>query len=153
MSTLEISQLLGNYGEFVGAIAIVVTLIYLTVQIKQNANLAKAQLNTNGFDAFSRYRQMSNENAEVVVKMQKGEHLSDADDVIAQNIISEALFAAAGGYENSKITDPSRCSQFVAVGASILKRHNWPWDANRAILETAGYADFTKHVTSNLQAE
>ena len=36
MSTLEISQLLGNYGEFVAAIAIVVTLIYLAVQIRQN---------------------------------------------------------------------------------------------------------------------
>ena len=32
MSTLEFSQLLGNYGEFVGAIAIVITLIYLVVQ-------------------------------------------------------------------------------------------------------------------------
>ena len=38
MSTLEISQLLGNYGEFVGAIAIVVTLIYLAVQIRQNTS-------------------------------------------------------------------------------------------------------------------
>ena len=36
MSTLEFSQLLGSYGEFVGAIAIVVTLIYLAVQLKQN---------------------------------------------------------------------------------------------------------------------
>ena len=36
MSTLEISQLLGNYGEFVGAIAIVVTLVYLATQIRQN---------------------------------------------------------------------------------------------------------------------
>jgi len=32
MSTLEFSQLLGNYGEFIGAIAIVVTLIYLTTE-------------------------------------------------------------------------------------------------------------------------
>ena len=37
MSTLEFAQLLGNYGEFVGAIAIVVTLIYLAVQIRQNS--------------------------------------------------------------------------------------------------------------------
>ena len=35
MSTNEISQLLGNYGEFVGAIAIVVTLFYLASQIRQ----------------------------------------------------------------------------------------------------------------------
>ncbi len=30
------AQLLGNYGEFVGAIAIVITLIYLALQLKQN---------------------------------------------------------------------------------------------------------------------
>lgn len=30
------AQLLGNYGEFVGAIAVVVTLGYLSVQIRQN---------------------------------------------------------------------------------------------------------------------
>ena len=42
MSTLEFSQLLGNYGEFVGAIAIVATLIYLAVQLKQNTATVKA---------------------------------------------------------------------------------------------------------------
>lgn len=30
------AQLLGNYGEFVGAIAVVVTLVYLALQIRQN---------------------------------------------------------------------------------------------------------------------
>jgi len=32
------AQLLGNYGEFVGAIGVVVTLVYLTTQIRQNTN-------------------------------------------------------------------------------------------------------------------
>lgn len=32
------AQLLGNYGEFVGAIAVVATLAYLTMQIRQNTN-------------------------------------------------------------------------------------------------------------------
>ena len=36
MSTLELSQILGNYGEFVGAIAIVITLVYLSLQLRQN---------------------------------------------------------------------------------------------------------------------
>jgi len=39
------AQLLGNYGEFVGAIAVVVTLIYLAVQIRQNS----AQLKINSY--------------------------------------------------------------------------------------------------------
>jgi hypothetical protein len=36
------AQLLGNYGEFVGAIAVVITLGYLAVQIKQSTATAQA---------------------------------------------------------------------------------------------------------------
>ncbi len=36
MTLMETAQLLGNFGEFVGAIAVVATLIYLTTQIRQN---------------------------------------------------------------------------------------------------------------------
>ena len=36
MDHQQFAQLLGNYGEFVGAIAVVVTLGYLAIQIKQN---------------------------------------------------------------------------------------------------------------------
>ncbi len=42
MSNLEFSELLGNYGEFVGAVAIVVTLIYLAIQLKQNTASVRA---------------------------------------------------------------------------------------------------------------
>lgn len=42
MDHLTLAQLLGNYGEFVGAIAVVVTLGYLVLQVRQNTNAAKA---------------------------------------------------------------------------------------------------------------
>ncbi len=42
MSTLELSQLLGNHGEFVGAVAIVATLFYLAIQLKQNTASVRA---------------------------------------------------------------------------------------------------------------
>lgn len=37
------AQLLGNYGEFVGAIAVVATLAYLSVQIRQSNKLENAE--------------------------------------------------------------------------------------------------------------
>jgi len=43
MSALEISQLLGNYGEFIGAIAVVVTLIYLSIQVRANTRSTRSQ--------------------------------------------------------------------------------------------------------------
>jgi hypothetical protein len=36
MDLMSTAQLLGNFGEFVGAIAVVATLFYLTAQVKQN---------------------------------------------------------------------------------------------------------------------
>ncbi len=38
MDLMDTAQLLGNFGEFVGAIAVVATLIYLTTQIRQNTS-------------------------------------------------------------------------------------------------------------------
>jgi hypothetical protein len=44
MSALEFSQILGNYGEFVGAVAIVITLVYLVIQIRQNTRMMRASI-------------------------------------------------------------------------------------------------------------
>ena len=38
MDHIALSELLGNYGEFVGSIAVVITLIYLVIQVRQNSN-------------------------------------------------------------------------------------------------------------------
>ena len=43
MDHLTFAQLLGNYGEFVGAIAVVFTLGYLAVQIRQSNRLENAE--------------------------------------------------------------------------------------------------------------
>ena len=40
---MEIAQLLGNLGEFIGAIVIIATLIYLAMQVRQNTNALHAQ--------------------------------------------------------------------------------------------------------------
>ena len=41
MDHLTFAQLLGNYGEFIGAIAVVGTLVYLAIQIRQNTEMTK----------------------------------------------------------------------------------------------------------------
>jgi hypothetical protein len=37
MSFVELSAILGNWGEFIGSIAVVATLIYLAIQVRQNS--------------------------------------------------------------------------------------------------------------------
>ncbi len=43
MTLMETAQLLGNFGEFFGAIAVVGTLIYLATQIRQNTRAMRAE--------------------------------------------------------------------------------------------------------------
>lgn len=44
MDLMSVAQLLGNFGEFAGAIAVVVTLGYLVVQIRQNNRMLNSNL-------------------------------------------------------------------------------------------------------------
>ena len=48
MTLMEISQVLGNVGEFVGAVAVVATLLYLAIQVREagrSSKLAAVQAN------------------------------------------------------------------------------------------------------------
>ena len=47
------AQLLGNYGEFVGAIAVVVTLVYLAVQVRHSREATEA--NTRSLRSVARF--------------------------------------------------------------------------------------------------
>jgi hypothetical protein len=51
MSLMDFAQLLGNFGEFFGSIAVLATLIYLAVQVKH----AKQQLTMAGLQARSNH--------------------------------------------------------------------------------------------------
>jgi hypothetical protein len=42
MDIMSTAQLLGNFGEFVGPIAILVTLVYLGIQVRKSQIAAKA---------------------------------------------------------------------------------------------------------------
>jgi hypothetical protein len=48
MTLLEIAQLLGNFGEFLGALAVVATLIYLAVEVRHSRQALDA--NTESLD-------------------------------------------------------------------------------------------------------
>ena len=140
------AQLLGNYGEFFGSIAVVATLAYLARQVQQSSQLSRMQLNTGGLESFSRFRQMQNENPEVVVKMESGAQLSETENIIARNIVLEALLACGTTYDNSKIADPTRAASIVSTGLRLLERFNWPLDEVVAVLEVGGFGEFAERL-------
>jgi len=78
------AELLGNYGEFIGAIAVVVTLGYLAVQVKSSTRQARATMVHNISESFNQHHQTIMENpqlAEIFVKKLKEENLTDAEAI------------------------------------------------------------------------
>ena len=69
---METIQMLGSLGEFVGAIAVVATLIYLTIQVRhsreameENSRLAQSAVLANTFVHFSQFRRHIIDDADV----------------------------------------------------------------------------------------
>jgi hypothetical protein len=91
----ETIHLLGSLGEFVGAIAVVLTLVYLAIQVRhgsallaannaamgENARLARAAAMDRYSDAVSRWRGRLIENGEVALLWQKALHGGAMDEL------------------------------------------------------------------------
>ena len=91
MSILEFMDVLGNLGEFVGAIAVLVTLGYLTVQIRQNTQALRfqsgresARLHTDIALAL-----MRPEVGEVLARAARGEAIAEAE----HNYVDQFVYA------------------------------------------------------------
>lgn len=82
MSAIEVVQFLGAIGEFIGAIAVVVTLIYLSAQVRSSAASAQAAAveagRTRRISSFEAIRD-SPYLAEIQVKAMRGEELDDVE--------------------------------------------------------------------------
>ncbi len=82
MTALEISQLLGNYGEFVGAIAIVITLAYLAIQVRQNTRMMRASIRQARSDSAVHLYSLGATSviAEIREKESRGEALTEVEE-------------------------------------------------------------------------
>ena len=82
MSALEFSQLLGNYGEFVGAIAIVITLVYLAIQVRQNTRMMRASIRQARSDNAVHLYSLAATSvvAEIREKESRGEALTEVEE-------------------------------------------------------------------------
>ncbi len=82
MTLMEISQVLGNVGEFVGAIAVVATLLYLAIQVREagrSSTFAAVQANRAARIAWLSSLRDSSHLPAIQVKVLAGEAL-DAED-------------------------------------------------------------------------
>ena len=87
---MDTIQMLGNLGEFVGALAVVATLVYLTIQVRhsrdaieENSRLARAAVIGTTQERMSQFRRHIIENADVARIWREGcageQELADDD--------------------------------------------------------------------------
>jgi len=111
MDFMSIAQLLGNLGEFVGAIAVVVTLGFLVHQLRQNtraldesSRLALINQADESYRDISRWRGMVTNDSELTEIWHRGtagEELSDVDAERFMQLAYELIFGCWRGYEGA----------------------------------------------------
>jgi len=98
------AQLLGNFGEFAGAIAVVVTLGYLAVQVRQNTKSMDRSTRTErakaSYDHLNNYVYLNSqaiEHAELYLKALRAEDLTESEafrwNLMQQNAFRFGLHA------------------------------------------------------------
>ena len=136
---MDLTQL-ANLGEFIGGVAVLVTLIYLAVQVRQSAAAQRVAAAITAGDAvrsnivaFSTYRQMVADESmgEVWAKAQSDEQLSPAETIRFQAVVNEAGWTAAATMETFRATGNEAYAEAVPaslaleLGGSEAMRRAW----------------------------
>ena len=136
---MDLTQL-ANLGEFVGGIAVLVTLVYLAIQVRQGAAaqnvataIAAADAVRSNVLSFSAYRQMMADEStgEVWTKAQRDEPLTPSELTRLYAVVSELGWSAASTMETFRATGNEDYAETVAsqiaseLGQSAPMRHAW----------------------------
>ena len=120
------AQLLGNYGEFVGAIAVVATLLYLSIQIRQNSNTIGGGTEMDLARELAAWHARVTADPDLMVLYEKGatnERMSEAETTRYRWLIAELLYIYEGAYRQHKrglISDES-WHQYVISTIGLLR--------------------------------
>lgn len=77
------AQLLGNYGEFFGAVAVFVTLVFLAIQIRQNTRQIRVSSahQVMAMEANGRFALLNSEVPSILIRLRDGGDLTLEDQV------------------------------------------------------------------------
>ena len=100
----------GSVGEILGGLAVLATLVYLSVQIREFKKATLARGNEFSMQVFSNWRRSAMSNSEVVevlAKANSGETLSDSERIRLELVADEFFFTNMSSYLNSRTAGTS----------------------------------------------
>ncbi len=85
-------EAIGAISEIVGALTVVVTLIYLAIQVRMSRILAAAEVSYSTVEAYSRFRNGILQNVEIsraIAKANRGEALDDDEHILLRTLVDD----------------------------------------------------------------
>ena len=153
---MSIEQL-GSLGEFVAAIAVLISLLYLAVQVRQNTAQSKLAAFNDVFKAYSEMRRSlytSDSMIEVLTKVIEDRELSNTERLKAETFFGENLFctlqmvrfsSGTEGFSVENLEEAVRRSADL-VGTPIGREY---WEGNKCLFPP----DFVQVIDSHLMKE
>ena len=159
---MDLTQL-ANLGEFIGGLAVLVTLVYLAVQVRQNTatqkaatEIASADATYKIVDAYSRFRHMLADQgmAEIWAKAPSGQALSAAERVQLRAVVSEVAYASVAALPNYLLrgSDAAVPHEVVARVVGNSKTLRSVWAEISAELRAYNLGEFADEVERRLGA-
>ena len=153
---METVGVLGNIGEFLGAIAVFATLAYLTVQVRQSRKQIENQIQQTSYVQFSNYLNTVGASPQVAALMVKGwrsmADLSEEEEAQFFSIFTTGLNSVEHNYR--QLSDPDNATDSLMLWniAYYLLGHPGGleyWGTYRGVYSD----DFANWVDRNLQTK
>jgi hypothetical protein len=157
-------EYLGAISEMIGAVAVIVTLVYLAIQTRQSriaaeqsVDLAKMQATGSVAEAYSRWRNLIATNPEligVIAKANSGQELTEIEAIQISQAFEERIVASwisftssyASGAAHSIDGDIDYLVEFFRTNPAAIKH----WDRMRIVTE-AGSPEFVAAVDAKIE--
>ena len=130
MTLMDTAQLLGNVGDFIGAIAIVVTLIYLVLQLRQNTNALHAHVRQGILAASQAELLATIDNPDLILSMIKTGPLS-LEEAVKYSFWLSAAFRTRQfawlQYQDGAIDEPQWRTERIVLQRILRRPINRAW--------------------------
>lgn len=122
------AQLLANFGEFVGAIAVVLTLVYLAIQVRHSKDATEANTRAIELQSYQAW-QAANLQINMAMSNPAQSQIIAAGNADSANLTQETFVAF--GMMNIAIMQMAQATDYLYTSGS-LDRSLWEEEINRA---------------------
>ena len=161
MDHQAIAQMLGNYGEFFGAIAVVVTLIYLAGQLKQNTSALRSSTYEAWNQATSSWAEYAATHAPAIAAVEEKsdwDTLSPVEMLVYTGFVMKTFYMIEAAYLHHRagamdddVFDARIAGYKVYLDANPMLRMSWKITRSTgAISYTPKFMDFLERKIPSL---